>query len=35
MLPMQRSGLLRGGGADVVRNLADFYDMTMDRDAVS
>jgi len=32
MLPMQRSGLLRGGGADVVRNLADFYDMTMDRD---
>jgi hypothetical protein len=32
MLPMQRSGLLRGGGADIVRNLADFYDMTMDRD---
>lgn len=32
LMPMQRSGLLRGGGADIVRNLADFYDMTMDRD---
>ena len=31
-LPMQRSGLLRGGGADAWRNLADFYDMTVDRD---
>jgi hypothetical protein len=30
--PMQRSGLLRGGGADIVRNLADFYDMTIDKD---
>jgi hypothetical protein len=31
-MPMQRSGLLRGGGADIVRNLLDFYDMTIDRD---
>src|SRR5205085_5738144 len=31
-LPMQRGGLLRGGGADIVRNLADFFDMTIDRD---
>ena len=31
-MPMQRSGLLRGGGADAWRNLADFYDMTTDRD---
>src|ERR1700736_5271149 len=31
-MPMQRSGLLRGGGADIVRNLLDFYDMTVDRD---
>jgi hypothetical protein len=29
-LPMQRSGLLRGGGADIVRNLADFFDVTID-----
>ncbi len=31
-LPMQRSGILRGGGADAWRNLADFMDMTIDRD---
>jgi hypothetical protein len=31
-LPMQRSGLLRGGGADIVRNLADFFDITIDKD---
>ncbi len=31
-LPMQRSGILRGGGADAWRNLADFMDMTTDRD---
>jgi hypothetical protein len=31
-LPMQRSGLLRGGGADIVRNLADFFDITMDKE---
>ena len=31
-MPMQRSGLLRGGGADAWRNLADFYDMTTDKD---
>jgi hypothetical protein len=31
-LPMQRSGLLRGGGADIVRNLLDFFDITIDRD---
>jgi len=30
-LPMQRSGLLRGGGADIVRNLADFFDVTIDK----
>ena len=30
-MPMQRGGLLRGGGGDVVRNLADFFDMTTDR----
>src|SRR5207247_9900246 len=30
--PMQRSGLLRGGGADIVRNLLDFFDITIDRD---
>jgi hypothetical protein len=30
--PMQRSGILRGGGADIVRNLLDFFDMTIDRD---
>jgi len=28
--PMQRSGLLRGGGANITRNLLDFYDMTID-----
>lgn len=31
-LPMQRSGLLRGGGGSVTRNLLDFFDMTVDRD---
>jgi len=31
-LPMQRSGLLRGGTADSWRNLADFMGMTTDRD---
>jgi hypothetical protein len=31
-MPMQRSGLLRGGGADAWRNLADFFDMTTDKD---
>jgi hypothetical protein len=30
--PMQRGGILRGGGADIVRNLLDFFDMTIDRD---
>jgi hypothetical protein len=30
--PMQRSGLLRGGGADITRNLLDFFDITIDRD---
>jgi hypothetical protein len=30
LMPMQRSGLLRGGGADIVRNLADFFDVTID-----
>jgi hypothetical protein len=30
--PMQRSGLLRGGGANITRNLLDFYDITIDRD---
>jgi hypothetical protein len=30
-MPMQRGGLLRGGGGDVVRNLADFFDVTIDR----
>src|SRR5438270_3080820 len=29
-LPMQRGGLLRGGGADIVRNLCDFFDITVD-----
>jgi hypothetical protein len=29
-MPMQRGGLLRGGGADVVRNLCDFFDITID-----
>jgi hypothetical protein len=27
---MQRGGLLRGGGAEIVRNLCDFFDMTVD-----
>jgi hypothetical protein len=31
-MPMQRSGLLRGGGADITRNLLDFFDVTVDRD---
>lgn len=30
--PMQHSGLLRGGGANITRNLLDFFDMTIDRD---
>jgi hypothetical protein len=30
--PMQRGGILRGGGADIVRNLLDFFDITIDRD---
>src|SRR4029077_4656236 len=30
--PMQRSGLLRGGGAKITRNLLDFYDITIDKD---
>src|SRR5207237_10086031 len=29
-MPMQRGGLLRGGGADIVRNLCDFLDITVD-----
>src|SRR6478672_9630563 len=29
---MQRAGLLRGGGANITRNLLDFFDMTIDRD---
>src|ERR1700730_10095422 len=28
--PMQRSGLLRGGGANLTTNLLDFFDMTID-----
>jgi hypothetical protein len=31
-LPMQRMGLLRGGGGPMDRNLLDFFDMTIDRD---
>lgn len=31
-LPMQRMGLLRGGGGPVDRNLLDFFDITTDRD---
>ena len=31
-MPMQRSGLLRGGGGPVTRNLLDFFDITIDRD---
>jgi hypothetical protein len=30
--PMQRMGLLRGGGGPMDRNLLDFFDITMDRD---
>ena len=30
--PMQRAGLLRGGGANITRNLLDFFDITIDRD---
>src|SRR5437588_4904723 len=30
-MPMQRGGLLRGGGADIVRNLCDFFDITVDK----
>ena len=29
-MPIQRGGLLRGGGADTVRNLCDFFDITTD-----
>ena len=29
---MQRSGLFRGGGGPMTRNLLDFFDMTIDRD---
>jgi hypothetical protein len=31
-LPMQRMGLLRGGGGPLDRNLLDFFDITVDRD---
>jgi hypothetical protein len=31
-LPMQRMGLLRGGGGPMDRNLLDFFDMTIDKD---
>jgi hypothetical protein len=31
-LPMQRMGLLRGGGGPMDRNLLDFFDISMDRD---
>jgi hypothetical protein len=31
-LPMQRMGLLRGGGGPMDRNLLDFFDVTIDRD---
>ncbi len=31
-LPMQRMGLLRGGGGPMDRNLLDFFDMTVDKD---
>ena len=30
--PMQRGGLLRGGGANITRNLLDFFDITIDKD---
>jgi hypothetical protein len=32
VMPMQRMGLLRGGGGPVDRNLLDFFDMTVDKD---
>jgi hypothetical protein len=31
-LPMQRMGLLRGGGGPIDRNLLDFFDITIDKD---
>jgi hypothetical protein len=31
-MPMQRMGLLRGGGGPMDRNLLDFFDITIDRD---
>jgi hypothetical protein len=31
-LPMQRSGILRGGTAEIWRNLLDFFDITIDKD---
>ena len=31
-LPMQRMGLLRGGGGAMDRNLLDFFDITVDKD---
>src|SRR6266404_788269 len=31
-LPMQRMGLLRGGGGPIDRNLLDFFDMTVEKD---
>jgi hypothetical protein len=31
-LPMQRMGLLRGGGGPMDRNLLDFFDITIDKD---
>jgi len=31
-LPMQRMGLLRGGGGPMDRNLLDFFDITFDKD---
>ncbi len=31
-LPMQRMGLLRGGGGPMDRNLLDFFDISIDRD---
>ena len=30
--PMQRAGLLRGGGANITRNLLDFFGMTIDKE---
>jgi len=31
-MPMQRTGILRGGGGPMTRNLLDFFDITIDRD---